>query len=73
MGRTGLRPPLLCTLEPMLDVSGEASLGAVLDVAAVAATADVDDDKLSGSVFLTGDRAKRDFWLPWPGSVFEAA
>ncbi len=64
LGRTGLRPPLLCTLEPMLDVSGDANRGAVPEVVAAPVTATADDDKLSGSVFLTGDRAKRDFSLP---------
>ena len=57
----------------MLDVSGDASRGAVPAAAAAAVTAVVDDDKLRGSVFLTGDRAKRLFSLPRPGSVFESA
>jgi hypothetical protein len=45
---------LLCTLEPMLDVSGDASRGAVADTAAVP-----DDDKLSGSVLRHGDLHKQ--------------
>ena len=49
----------------MLDVSGDASRGAVATAVATAGvTAVVDDDKLRGSVFLTGDRAKRHFSLP---------
>jgi hypothetical protein len=63
---TGLSPPLLCTLDPILDVSGEASRGAVPDAAAAAAATAVDDeDKLSGRVFLTGERENRDFSAAW--------
>lgn len=61
---TGLRPPLLWTLDPILDVSGEASRGAVPDAAA-AATAVDDEDKLRGRVFLTGERENRDFSAAW--------
>ena len=57
MGRAGLSPPptVLWTLEPMLDVSGEASLGTLPPLLATAA------DKLRGSVFL--DKVERgNFW-----------
>ncbi len=65
MGRAGFNPPLLWTLEPMLDVSGEASLGGPVAAGADAAAAAVeDDDKLSGSVFRPGERENRDFSVP---------
>ena len=46
----------------MLEVSGDASLGGPASTGAEAAAAAV--DKLSGSVFLPGERENRDFSAP---------
>ena len=67
-GLTGFKPPpvVLCTLEPILDVSGEANFGAFpVPVFGVTVGFVEDDSKLRGSVFR--DNVERGSFAPDAG------